>query len=203
MRFEIGAGYRIRHTARTWGLDIQSLIANWLHGLIKTPSKFARFLDRNSFNIWDWIEKVVRLGTILIIFLVLKRYIRYIGESVDGLANAIVTSGRSISSEESIVTTFVYWKDVFVQYPIVYAILVSWLFYEGIQILVSIIDDVLMEYELSYLRGAILISDRDTIHSKKVKRSYLILWVKVIASFILSIVAGVGANAVYYHWMTP
>lgn len=40
--------YRIRHTARTWGADIEALLAHYIDNLIKPESSFRKFLRTQS-----------------------------------------------------------------------------------------------------------------------------------------------------------
>lgn len=55
--------YRIRHTARTWGADIEALLAHYMDTLIKPEPKFRAILRKNSVTIG------VTVGLLLFIML--------------------------------------------------------------------------------------------------------------------------------------
>lgn len=67
-------GFRIEHTARTWGADIEALLSNHIKSLIKQEPPYKKFIREHNGKISFAIGASFFLSTLIVSFLATKRF---------------------------------------------------------------------------------------------------------------------------------
>ncbi len=63
--YDSGINFRIAHTARTWGADIEAILTRHLKTIVKKDSKFLRFFRYNNEKV-DYVVSATLIGITLI-----------------------------------------------------------------------------------------------------------------------------------------
>jgi hypothetical protein len=180
---------RIRHTARTWGADIESLLTSHIENLLKPKNKLKEFSRKN--------KSKISLGTAITFFLstVIGCYFATISFTA-GLKGKIASDLELIASDSQKIDYLIDFSsngDWSQHYFYVFLFLIF-----GIVISIVLgtwIDEAADAYEPSYIDFTKEDSKRKIKLEKKKNRK----WSGFIISLIVSVVAGIVANYLFYY----
>jgi hypothetical protein len=180
---------RIKHTARTWGADIESLITKQIENLLKPKNKIKEFTRKN--------RSKISIGTAITFFLstVFGCYFATISFAA-GLKSKIFTDLESVTSDSQKIDYLIdfssngNWSQhyFYVFLFLIFAIAVS-------VVLGAWIDDSASTYEPSYINFTKEDGRKKISLEKRKKRK----WRGFVISLIMSVVAGILANFLFYY----
>jgi hypothetical protein len=180
---------RIKHTARTWGADIESLLTSHLENLLKPKNKLKEFSRKN--------KSKISLATAIAFFLstVFGCYFATISFAA-GLKGRIATDLETISSDSQKIDYLIdfssngdwsqhyFYVFLFLIFAIVASIaLGAW------------IDESADTNEPSYID----FTKEDTKRKIRLEKRKNRKWTGFIISLIMSVVAGIAANYLFYY----
>jgi hypothetical protein len=175
--------YEVRHTARTWGIDIESLIRSFLKNFISEDNKFMKFVKNNN-------SKIGLLTFVLIILSYVYTFIKSINNYSSELMDKINSNSsleEKIDSLTRIIVTGDWNKFSIISFLILLGAII-------IAILLGIWVSATLEVdEISYL----LFSDESQKKKDKIERSKKRQWGMFILSLVTSIICGLLSNYIF------
>lgn len=196
---EFGRGhitYRIEYTARSWGIDIESLLQNYLKSITKKVSPLKAFIRRNRFPVSLIVSLMLFLSSLFGSYFVVKQFNTSMQTDLSNLiaqpANELETIGTKLqfliqyvvsgkSSELSMATNI---------FGIVFMLLSAGVFF-WLQAAAS-------GYEPSFI-----LLTNETI---KLKDSTLVKlqrkWLSFILGVLLSIITGILSNILFLYFFS-
>jgi hypothetical protein len=188
--------YRIEHTARTWGDDIDNLLTHHLNNIIKKPGAFISFIGK-----WhDWIGTFVATILIGLIFYTAatasqafhKLQTQHIAEllrakrpGLDGLNERVQGIGIFLAEGA--------WAQFSTR--IIFAIFVG--------VIISLLLGLWISTTLEQERPSFLLLTKESEkHRGTVLRRQKRKWLSFIAAFVVSAISGVVGNYVFTYLTT-
>lgn len=184
--------FRIEHTARTWGADIEALLTGHIESLLTPPSKLKKIIDEHSGKISLAVGGLFFLTSLVVSFLVTK-----------GFSTAKVLEATKYLEKNSGVTTQalnlkIEYLAKFVtegQWSQFYFAVVVFIF---ISLFLSILFAAWVEAASEVVEpGFVLLTKESRKHKEVVLRKLEKKWLSFIAAIVMSIITGVVSNILF------
>lgn len=176
--------YEIRYTARTWGIDIESLLRNYLDNFIKEDNKVVKFVKHNS-------EKIGLLVFLLIIISYIIGFVtalnNYTSKMLVKISNPDLTQTEKLENIANMIANGFWDKFSILSFISLTCVII-------VAIMLSLwVSDTLEFDEISYL----LFSDESQKEKEKIEKRRRKQWMMFFLSIITSIGCGILSNLIF------
>lgn len=184
--------FRIKHTARTWGADIESLLSNQLSNIFKVENKLKHFIRLHSSKISLSIQLIFLLSIFISIYYTTKNFAMVTTNSLakelsktlpnqfDLINHKITTIGVFLSS--GIWAQYYFYVLIFVIIGIILAVILgAW------------IDSSIDTVEPSF----IILTKESEKHKLKIEKKLNRKWIYFVISIMVSVATSLIANILF------
>ncbi|WP_026478215.1 hypothetical protein [Alkaliphilus transvaalensis] len=182
--------YRIKHSARTWGVDIEALLTTQIKGLLTESNRFKTFLMEKSGTVGTTISLSLFATSIAGIYIATKSFTNNAMLMVNSNLNNNLTT---VEDKLNFIGTYIANGDWFKfnNSVILFAIIML-----VVSLIIGIwISEVMEITESSFIN---LTEESKKFKNKQIKKQNRQLF-KFIASIFLSILTSVFANFIFYY----
>ncbi|UTG93451.1 hypothetical protein [Geobacter sulfurreducens] len=184
------AAFRIKHTARTWGADIEALLSNHIKNLLHSPSPIREFCWRYSSKIGSSVGFGFFLSTLAVCF--------WTSSKIWQKQNELVSKflGQKIPIEQ---------KFDFILQSISSGLWPRYFFSVIVFIVLSAILSVVLgmwaeDTADTNKPSFVVLTKQAEKFREKVQRKYERKWLSFLASIVVSIITGVVSNIIFTHY---
>ena len=181
--------YRIEHTARTWGADIQAMLNNHIQSILKTKSKLKRSLEsQGHFLLFSYcmVFFFATLGTSVMLIE------RHNSASIDGVINQLNTA-YNLNYKVDLLARLIITRE--------------WDNYKSMQTGAFLVSFLLTFTFSTWLRltiyqgepGFLLLTREASKHKERTQQRMQRKWMSFWLGIFLSLVTGVSANFIYSY----
>jgi hypothetical protein len=181
--------YEIKHTARTWGVDIELLLKNVISSLTREKKKFRNFIYRNSGKVATLFSILLFLGLMVINFNFTGSYFKSISES----------AAKEISQFNTISEKLIYIIQSVTKAPW-YTFVMLDLFLLIVVIVICVIAAVICEDQIDRItrgKSFIVLCDDHKEEIQKHNKTISKTIVKFVFTIILNLAIGIAASYVF------
>lgn len=180
------AGFRIQHTARTWGADIQGLLANHLNSILVKEHPFRAFVRKHSGKLSGFVSGAF-------FFIVVAEIFRT-GSKLISIQNGLITQLKADSASKLDYIVNVISSGLWERY------LLTSFSYLFIAIFVSIVIAIFIESRADTTKPSfILLTPQAELNKTKKLSKYNRKTFELFLSVIFTLVSGVAGNYMYDH----
>lgn len=187
----IGAGlvsYQIKHTARTWGSDIQALLAGHLDSLLDKPSKVRNFVRRHSGKIAFGFGASLFSSSVLIALLTALSLKSAQSEKVEQLLSSTSDVSEKLDFILSAIASGA-WPTYF--YSVILFLVVS--------LVASILLGAWIESAGDRSKPSfITLTSESEKDKKRMLKKYERSWASFVSSIVVGIITGVVGNILFH-----
>ena len=193
---QLGVMLRVRHTDRTWGIDIESLLSGHVESLLRVEGLRARVAQRHSRRISFFVGSFFFLGAIGGAFGASSRFVRGQTENLQNVRTVNQDSTEYLQSQidflMDILVSGVWTRFTFVTLGfLVLALIVSML-------LAGWVESSASKRPYSF----VTLSKKAEKHRAKFLEQQQRDWVMFCVSIFTSVVTGIVANLLFVHFFT-
>ncbi|MEX1136829.1 MAG: hypothetical protein WEB89_07995 [Balneolales bacterium] len=189
--------YRIEHTARTWGTDIEAMLNNHFESLIKTRSKFKDFIRKNSDPLSFGVAALFFISSLVGSFITTSKFsnnrIIFVKEQLAGIEGSDVdTIVAKINSLATILSSGAWAQHFFAVFVFIIASFVAAVFL-GVWV-----DSAADNPEPSF----ILLTKKSREHKSNVLEKKKKKWLSFIFSILTGVFVGVMSNLIFNYFFS-
>ncbi len=184
--------FRIEHTARTWGADLEALLSNHLEGLVKTETPLRKFVRKRS----------GRLGLVVGLWVFTASLFAAV-RATEGFASAQLQRAAAVAARPAAVAV-----SKKLDYLMSLAASGSWYQY-GLSVDMLMAVALVLAVAIGIWAGSasdtwdpsyILLSRQDGKHKAKTQQRLQRKWLSFLASVVVGLLVGVASN-VLFVWL--
>lgn len=184
---------RIKHTARTWAADIESLISHVLSNLLKSESPIKKFIRKHRVKISSIVPLIFLLSIFICIYFTTNNYALIMKNNLSSNLNNIKGENIHIINKKLSYLGDFLASGQWSQY----------LFYSIIFIIISFITVIFLSFWISSSAhtkepSLILITKEAEKYKEKLNNTLKKKWISFTFSLIISIGINVFANFLFY-----
>ena len=191
MTEKLGFEYQIKHTARTWGVDIESLLQNHLTSLRVVPPRWQQALRPVAGLISGITGWTIVLGAMASVYIFYQRYIESIKQKIEGISPKISVDGLNAKLDYLLVYINSADGVFFYAAALTYVLILS-----AIAIFIAInLKSIIVRSP----PNALLLTDRAKEVYDRQRNLQKHGWIKILGGALGSIVFGVLANYIFAY----
>lgn len=181
--------FRISHTERTWGVDIESLLTGHIKTLLKPQNKQSNFITKHSGKIGFFIASLFLLSAIICVFIAIKRFTDSYLEQLKQISDKVLSSSGLLTSKVdfliNIIATGAWPKFTFYIFSFLFISLV-------VSVILGIwVEDKADNRPVSYVVLSKAAENFQENSLRKRRRDWVMFGISIITSIISSLVANI------------